>query len=280
MGNEIIDHIRRSVAVGVDGSPAALRATRWAAAEAVRRGGALRLVAAAISPVLQPIGVEQASSARCRDAITGAAHEALADAAEAAAEAAPGLEILTEIRGGPAPLVLMAESEWAGVLVIGTRGRSRLCSTLAGSVAAVTAAIALSPVVVVRGDPDTAGRPGAPVVVAADGSAAGSAACRFAAAAAATREAPLVVVHSGTAQVPPDETLGRDDPPVERPVQHVARAGDARDVLRELSSGPALVVVGVGTRGRRFEGPAAPVVRDLLRTAACPVAVVRDLPGR
>ena len=122
MVNEIIAHIRRSVAVGIDGSPASLQAARWAAGEAVRRGGPLRLVAAAMSPMLQPMGVEQVAPARTRDALAGAAAEALADAAAVAAEVAPGLEIVRELRGGSAPLVLMAESEWAGVLVVGTRG--------------------------------------------------------------------------------------------------------------------------------------------------------------
>ncbi|RTL68500.1 MAG: universal stress protein [Pseudonocardiaceae bacterium] len=276
MVNEIIAHIRRSVAVGIDGSPASLQAARWAAGEAVRRGGPLRLVAAAMSPMLQPMGVEQVAPARTRDALTGAAAEALADAAAAAAEVAPGLEIVRELRGGSAPLVLMAESEWAGVLVVGTRGRGRIGAFLSGSMAVAVTAIALSPVVVVRGDLDDAGLPGAPVIVAADGSAAGSAAHRFAADAAAARKAPLVVVHSGTEQVPLDETVSVVGPPVE----HVARAEDARQVLPELSHGAALVVVGVGSRGRRLDGPAAPVVRELLRTSACPVAVIRHLPSR
>ncbi|ODU00681.1 MAG: hypothetical protein ABS81_22920 [Pseudonocardia sp. SCN 72-86] len=274
MVNEIIAHIRRSVAVGVDGSPASLRATRWAAAEAVRRGGPLRLVAAAMSPMLQPMGVEQVAPARTRDALAGAAAEALADAAQVAAEVAPGLEIVRELRGGSAPLVLMAESEWAGVLVVGTRGRGRVGSFLSGSMAVAVSAIALSPVVVVRGDLDEAAEPGAPVIVAADGSAAGSAARRYAADAAAARKTQLVVVHSGTAQVPLDETVAGGS------AEHLARAEDARHVLPELSRGAALVVVGVGAHGRRLDGPAAPVVRELFRTSACPVAVIRHLPSR
>ncbi|MGD9988802.1 universal stress protein [Pseudonocardia sp.] len=274
MVNEIIAHIRRSVAVGVDGSPASLQATHWAAGEAVRRGGPLRLVAAALSPMLQPLGVEQVAPARTRDALAGAAAEALAEAALVAAQAAPGLEVVRELRGGSAPLVLMAESEWAGVLVVGTRGRGRVSAFLSGSMVVTVTAIAMSPVVVVRGDLDTAGLPGAPVVVAADGSAAGNAARRFAVDAAAARAAPLVVVHSGTAHVPPDETVGVG------PAEHVARAEDARQVLPELSHGAALVVVGVGAHGRRLDGPAAPVVRELLRTSACPVAVVRHLASR
>jgi nucleotide-binding universal stress UspA family protein len=41
-----IDVGRPVVTVGVDGSECALRAVRWAAAEAARRGAALRLVTA------------------------------------------------------------------------------------------------------------------------------------------------------------------------------------------------------------------------------------------
>ncbi|GAA1862923.1 hypothetical protein GCM10009836_49100 [Pseudonocardia ailaonensis] len=280
MDNEIIASLRRTVLVGVDGSPQALRAARWGAREAHRRGGPLHLVAAAGPGALRPTGVGGTSSARARDAVAGAARETLAEAAEAALTVVPGLEVRQQVRPGSALPVLVAESEWAGVLVLGTRGRGPLRTALSDSVTTALAAAARCPLVAVRGDLVAAERAGAPVLLLVDDSPAGHAARRFAAAAASSRSSPLVTVHLGAN--PAASSVAPRGPGPRGSDQHSSgphEAGphDARQ-LPALSAGAALVVVGVRARGRRLDAPAGPLVRRLLRTSQCPVGVVRDVP--
>jgi nucleotide-binding universal stress UspA family protein len=281
VAGELIAYIRRTVVVGVDGTEPALRAVRWGAREAVRRGGALRLVIATVAPVFQPMGLDQVGPSRARDAIAGAAVESLDEAADVAADVAPGVEIVRQVRGGSAPVALHAESEWAGLVVVGTRGRGPMRTVVLGSVAAATAATALCPVVVVRGEieprTDRAGADTAGVVVPADGSAAGRRATAFAYEEARRRGSGLLVVHAGCVAVPPDDRIAGGDPQV--PIRHVADPADAESALVTASSGAALLVVGVQPRRRSLGGPAGRLCRSLLRTAHCPVAVVRTSAG-
>ena len=238
MTTEIIASLRRNVVVGVDGSRPALGAARWAAREALRRGGELHLVFVLPTPIVRPGW----SHARAREGLVGAAREDLADAARAAAEAAPGLGVSRRVRFGATVPVLAAESEWAGLLVLGTHGRGRVAAAFRFPVLPALAAATRAPLVVLRRDVEPVDRAGAPVLLLTGPTRAAAAARRF----AETRGAPLVV---------------------------------ADGTRSSRTDGLAMIVVGADVHGRRLDAATGPVVRRLLRTAPCPVAVVRDLPA-
>ncbi len=159
------DRAPRPVVVGVDGSATALRAVRWAAAEAARRDLPVRLVMAFPWP---PGGGPGAAH---REAERAAACRAL----ERAAGAVPaGVAVTTQLRTGGPIGVLAEEAAGAAMVVVGDRGLTALDAMLAGSVPVALAAHGAGPVVVVRGpepaDPAHAAD-SAPVVVGVGGTA-------------------------------------------------------------------------------------------------------------
>ena len=87
------------IIAGTDGSEDSLRAVEWAAREAVRRTVALRVVSA---PELPPrMSPGPAGSQTVAGLVVEGTREALASAAERAAEVARGLTIDTELLSGP-----------------------------------------------------------------------------------------------------------------------------------------------------------------------------------
>ncbi|MEU6525164.1 universal stress protein [Streptomyces sp. NPDC046924] len=164
-----------TVIVGVDGSPSSLAAVDVAAREARLRDAQLRIVHAFSRPSdLDPM-----------------IHGVLAQAEQRAADLAPGLEVARTVVSGGALTVLRSESRHAVLAVLGRRGRSGFGGLLLGSTVVQLAAHGHCPVMTVRGRPDPQG----PVLLAADGSAAGAAAAEFAFAEAALRRARLVALH-------------------------------------------------------------------------------------
>ncbi|KAA9149822.1 universal stress protein [Amycolatopsis acidicola] len=148
---------RRSILAGVDGSPGALHAVRWAAGEAARRHVSLRLCH------VRGEGGERGG-------------EWLRAAEWAARDLAPGIEVRRLSPSGEVCPTLVRESADAALTVLGP-----------GPVAVAVAA-ACSPVVVVRGR--TPGEPppdGGPVVAGGSG-----AAVEFAAGEAVLRGAGLI----------------------------------------------------------------------------------------
>jgi len=263
-----------SIVVGYDGSPGARSALAWAAQSAVRHWVPLRLVygepgVSRVRPAADPArlppaaliarGVEQARPL-CGGKI-------------------PVTGVVVDAAAAPA---LLAQSERAYMLVLGSRGRGGLAGLLAGSVSAAVAAHAHCPVVVVRED-QGAGAPEDPVVVAVDDTPAAPAALDFALAEAAARAAGVVAVrvwnpssaweHSGwddssreTAERHALEASLRGWPEKYPTVPISARviAGDPGRVLTEVSEGAQLIAVGAhGT-----------VSQHVLHHASCPVAVV------
>ncbi len=187
------------VAAGVDGAEPALQAVRWAAREAGRRKVPLRLVTVCGWMTEQhPEG--PGLSPEYREVLLTAARDRLGTAAAAARDAAPGIEVVQEVRPGfPAP-VLTDESARTQLLVLSDRGLGGFTGLLFGSVAAAVTAHASSPVVVVRGSmPDRPTPDTGPVVVGVDGSPTSEAALAFAVDAAARRRAPLIAVHRAAA---------------------------------------------------------------------------------
>jgi nucleotide-binding universal stress UspA family protein len=289
------------VVVGVDGSSAALDAVGWAAREAVRRGAPLWLVSAFSWHDSRHIG-DPGFGGHYRATMLEATRAAVSAAAEAAAQAAPGVEISERVVDGfPVPR-LVAASRQAGLVVIGDRGLGGFSSLLVGSVAIGLAAHAACPVVVVRGARLAENGTAGPVVVGVDGSPVSEEALAFAFAAADARAVPLVAVHAWTdsvldAAVVPllgwdaIETVeqlllaerlagwGEKYPDVEvRRV--VVRDRPAHGLIQQATGNKAQLVV-VGSHGR---GSAAGLVlgsvsHAVLHHAPCPVAVVRPEPS-
>ncbi len=186
--------MRPTVLVGVDGSAMAAKAVRWGATEARRHGIPLRLVTAIGANVDGDLPGRHRSY---QDAVQDHARGRLAYAVEEAQRVEPGIEIEQELVVGTPLSVLVAESRRARLVVIGDRGLSRIEGLMVGSVAVALATHASCPVVIVRGDERApADLATLPVVVGIDASAAAEAAIAFAFDAAATRQVPLVAVHT------------------------------------------------------------------------------------
>jgi nucleotide-binding universal stress UspA family protein len=263
----------RPVTVGVDGSPAARQAARWAAVEAEMLHAALEVVA---------IGDRDAAAA---------ATDGLA-AARAAATVPAGA---TTRRGDPVS-VLVEESARSRLVVVGNRRPGPLRGVFSGSVSAAVAARARCPVAVVRGPDRT--RDDRPVVLGVDGTPAGEAAIGYAFEAADRRAVPLIAVH-----VWRDEL---DDPEWASAFVDVDPAEQERELLSERLAGwgarypdvalsrvldddqPVRALVArtlqasllvVGTRGKvRAPGRWGSVAGAVLHETQCPVVVVRPAP--
>jgi nucleotide-binding universal stress UspA family protein len=282
-----------SIAVGVDGSPSALDAVRWAAEEARVRGTSLRLVHACYVPTGYPAGF--VGYAELRDAFAARGREALAEAEKAAGDAVP-VETVTHMAGVVPTLV--EESATAAQLVLGTRGLGGFTGLLVGSTAVELASRSRCPLVVVRGTDATRAATG-PVVVGVDGTEASEAAVAYAFDAASAYGTGLVAVHTWTdllvetafaggaaaldfsplaqtAEAELGERLaGRHEQyPDVTVTRHVEREHPGAALLRHAENARLVVV---GTRGRGgFRGLLlGSTSQHLLHHAPCPVAVVR-----
>ncbi|MDR6975930.1 nucleotide-binding universal stress UspA family protein [Streptomyces sp. 3330] len=266
--------------VGVDGSLISARALDWAAAEAVRRGGTLRvLYAVPDRDEAAPVLGYAAARVRARY---------------------PRLPVETVPAEGGTVRALARESADADLTVVGTRGLGAWAGPALGSVSLRLAALARGPLLVVRGDhPCDDGRD---VLLGLAGDADDGAAA-YALGEAERRGARLRVVHSPsrrhrTPELPsPVPAAG---PRQERPARaaaaeeavprfalarpadrHPGVTAEARTVRAapadELVAGTreaAVVVIGARRRRGRLGPRLDPVVRALLHRAHCPVVVV------
>jgi nucleotide-binding universal stress UspA family protein len=261
------DQAVTAVIVGVDASEGSLRAVRWAAHEAARRGAGLRLLHAC---VIDPGD----GSELLPDHVTRRTRHA----AKIARTAAPGLEVDVHVELGLAVDLLLAASGTAPLVVLGSHGLGGLRGALTGSVTLRVTAGARCPVVVFRG---RAG-PRGPVVVGVDSSPASEEALRFAVDAALARGVPLVVAHAGGEPGRPagDRRELVAGLALEHPdLEITTRVAEDREPARVLmAAAPDAQLIVVGSRGL---GPVAGAVlgstgNDLLARAACPVAVVHQ----
>ncbi len=289
------------VVVGYDGSPGSVEALTWGATWARARGSALTVLAAADLSAAASTGTPS-----------------LVDGVRAGQErlAAEGVSWVRQVHGGiPRPgapetrahvaltspaVALVDASEGADLVVVGNRGHGRFAGALLGSVAFSVTAAARCPVVVVRGGSDRRPGPGAPVVVGVDDSHGATDAVAFAAEAAHTSGAPLVVLAAWTT---PEvraggyaEPFGRElvawarrnavvstDIAVEQARRaHPDLAVEARVVeqrpagaLVDASADAGLVVVGARGRGGVASLLLGSVSHATIHGARCPVAVVR-----
>ncbi|MEW2314373.1 universal stress protein [Streptomyces bauhiniae] len=282
----------RPVVVGVDGSESALRAVDWAADEAALRGAPLRIVYAS--------RWERYEEAALADETVEPREEVLArsfveTAARRAGLRRPRLLIATFVLAEDPEYALVRESELAGVVVLGCRGRGGVTEMLLGSVSLGVAGHAHCPVVVVRGAPGDAPTGGVVLGVGAEPAAAVTQ--RFAVEEAHVRGVPLHAVrawrHPHTATGHPllagepahfeqrqaaellEEALR--EVPSDLKVERHTVEGRARDALVDLSHGADLVVVGARRRHGRFGLQLGRVTYGVLHRAACPVAVIPEL---
>jgi nucleotide-binding universal stress UspA family protein len=286
------------VVVGIDGSSSALDAARWAAREAARRRTTVQLISAFGWLETSHLG-DHGLGGRYRETMLSRTRAEVSAAAEAATEAAPGLEISERVVDGfPIPL-LVAASRRAGLVVLGDRGLGGFTALLVGSVAIGLAARAECPVVVVRGERSS---DAGPVVVGIDGSEISDAALAFAFEAAVTRKVPLVALHAWTdtlleAAVAPlldwdaieadehrllaERMAGWSEKYPDVEVRRVVARDRPAHALIEQATGTAAQLVVVGSHGR---GGVAGLVlgsvsHAVLHHSPCPVAVVRADPG-
>ncbi|MEV0831063.1 universal stress protein [Nonomuraea rubra] len=268
------------IVVGVDGSAAAKAAVRWAAADAERRDLGLRIVHVR----------EQRPGEHAR----GCCASTLSSAADVARERAGGVQVTTELLAAGVVDRLLAESETADSVVLGSRGLGELAGMLAGSVSLAVAGHATGPVVIVRGsDSARHGR----VVVGYDTSEHAEAALKYAVEHARAHGGRLHVLHawqtpvfsphlaawnSLLVEVYQEESRAvaesvtrwqEKNPDVE--ITHETLSGHPVGVLARAGATADLVVV--GSRGR--DGFASAVLgsvgHGVLHHVTCPVAVVR-----
>lgn len=149
--------------VGVEDTKESDRAIRWAAKNALALNKQLHLVHAFVWPLMgvdvDPVPGISGSGLKV------AAQRLLDEAAEIAKEVAPGVLVSTEIVDGRAIDVLIAQSENAEAIIVGSRGLGRFLSLIVGSTSAALLNRSKCSVVVVRGDLEGSG----PVAVFYDG---------------------------------------------------------------------------------------------------------------
>ncbi|CAM5448726.1 putative Universal stress protein [Streptomyces afghaniensis 772] [Streptomyces afghaniensis] len=295
----------KSVVAGVDGSPEGFAASDWAAREALRRGLPLRLVhawegglPASVAPdvVLPELRAPQYH-----------AHHVLHSALDRLVERYPQLSITAEQVCMPPVSTLLAESESADLLVIGSQGPSVLGGFVSGSVAMATVARLEHPVVLVRADetaetehlPAAEGKPSfrppcRDVAVAVNVNEPSDEVLDFAFHAAELRRAQLRAVHAwrvpfshGFADA---EARARRRAEAEHElaellapwrekyptavVKEELHEGWPTHVLVRAAAGAGLLVVG-SRRRRAVVGPhAGPVAHALIHHMPCPVALV------
>jgi nucleotide-binding universal stress UspA family protein len=136
------------IVVGVDGSPEAAAALRWALDEARLRGTTVEAVRAWMFPMADAIHAA-AADVLVRD-IAQASEEQLDRAVDDVAGLDPGVKIERRVVEGPPARVLAEAAVGAELLVVGSRGRGGFAGLLLGSVAQQCVHHAPCPVVVIR----------------------------------------------------------------------------------------------------------------------------------
>ena len=151
-----LERVAGTIVVGVDGSTASIEALRWAADEARLRGAkVLALRAWAFVPAA-PIGDPGMIAIPAGDLVGQLEAEsdaARAELAEAVAEvfgARTDVEVEQRLVENEPGEALVAESESADLVVVGSHGRSGLRAAILGSVSRHVVDHAHCPVVVVR----------------------------------------------------------------------------------------------------------------------------------
>ena len=294
------------IVVGVDDSPGADHALRWALAEAQRRGARVKAVLAWYSPVHGSGLAEGLTNLEDPDASVepgGAAGRALAEVLGRVQAELP-LTVPVEgeaVIGHPAFSLLEAGAD-ADLIVVGNRGRGGFRELLLGSTSHACAQHSRRPVAVIRPDADLPSN--GEIVVGVDDSPGARRAVAWAAVEAARRGTRLVVVHAFATPAPlaPPEVLTVPIEPapfraeavvlLERVVgealvgvpsvpdmELVVVDEPAAGALLERAEHADLIVVGGRGRGGFMGLLLGSVSHQVLHHAPCAVVVVPDPRG-
>jgi nucleotide-binding universal stress UspA family protein len=280
------------IVAGFDTSDASVAATAWAAREAVRRDLRLELVQAWPWGPGKPLGTGQAERW---------ARQQLAERAEALRAEHSGLVVIATHVEDDAVTVLAAATERAALLVLGSRGLGALHGFLVGSVSQQVLGRAGCPVVLVRAP---AGPSGEGVIMGLDLSHPSAQVLAFAFEMAASRGAPLTVVHAwgppaGSEYLHFDaggdlelelgqaELRGLEEavaPWRERypdlPCATALLRGHPGPTLVEAAAGAELLVVGARRQHRSVGAHLGPVTHAVIHHVDAPLAVVPYDPAR
>lgn len=137
------------IVVGVDGSAPSRDALAWAAEEAEVRGCGVRAISSYLPVRAANAGSLTQWGAALSRQLVGSIQQRLAASIHAVARQHPGVPITAQVIEGPAAKVLVAESEGAADLVVGSRAHVGLLGVLLGSVSHECVDHARCPVTVV-----------------------------------------------------------------------------------------------------------------------------------
>ena len=280
------------VVCGYDGSQDARRAVAWAAAWASDHGTTLEVISAD-----RAVGRVVAFDETARSNVEGAMRDQLA---ELTYDVSANFRVIADSPVG----ALVETGRNASAIVVGSRGLTAREDFAMGSTSAGVVEHATCPVIVItpRTPEISPGGPGdpadGPVVLAADGSAAGDPAAAFAFAEAQRRGTTLRVVH--TVEVPrlpgaslfdldrlAERVIAEDEKQVldaiaphrerhpEVTVDLILVVGEPATTIAKEAEGAALLVTGSRGHGGFAGLLLGSVSRRLLQTAPCAVAVVR-----
>ena len=251
---------RQPVVVGIDGSPSAGVAVRWAAAEAAALGTRLLLVHS-VAP--------GASAAGAADIV--------GDAVALARRSEPTAAVDARLESGAPSTILVKASSDAQLVVIGSRGLGLMAGALLGSTGLDLAANARCPVVVVHSDRGTA--PTGPVVIGYDGSSAAETALDFGLAHAHRHNLVVRVVAAQPAgtelhRITADELRAAVRRRGGQDAELIQITGHPAEHLLRLSADANLLVIGARGRGGFAGMLIGSVSQTVLHHADCPVAVI------
>ncbi len=290
---------RQVVVVGVDGSPQALSAARWAADEAVLRHHGVHVLYAAHLPAVgypalgYPADFVELTENQGQSLLAAVVHDI--------ALAHPDLAVTTTTTRSDPRSALVEASRAASLTVVGSRGGGRVREVLLGSVAMHVAAHGRSPVAVIPFDRDQ--RDG-PILVGVDGSAHSAAAVGYAFDEAAARGTGVVAMlafdnwaRQGFSRRPirydeadsqeqqaiiSEQLAGWAEKYPDVPVRQDVFRGPAADCLVGYAGHalpvqqPQLIVVGSRGRGALTGLFLGSTSHALIAHAGCPVVVVRS----
>ncbi|MCJ0903311.1 universal stress protein [Rhodococcus sp. ARC_M6] len=305
---------RAPIVVGVDRSDSALNAVWWAAREAALRRRPLHLVAAMPGSAntfrhAVQLGAPDFPDQRYegRERLSKAHTVALDSVADAAVDnKAVGntrIAVVEHLRFGNAVEILLGESRYAAMLVVGSHGLDQLADGILGSVSAAVVLHAQCPVAVIRYLPESERPPlDGPVVVGVDGTENSEPAITEAFETASLHGVDLVAVHawsdsrlSTAFRSDPDgvaldwnaistaehavlsERLAgwREKNPDVAIRQVVVHDRPARQLITESKSAQ-LVVVGRRGRGGFTSMLLGSTSRRLMHTVVCPLLIVHS----